>query len=265
MAAASTQQLPQNLPQPLSVHLPPQPAYTSQATLTPPDSDSSSSPRSVNNALPPHLQLQTKQLRSPRSPMYVPAVLIPTEKPIRQSPPKRGVADVTTDLNEEIQDPTDTSSIRRIVTEEWNEARLEDVTGPPSRNHWKPDPSSPTCDSPTCSRPFTLFIRRHHCRRCGSIFCAPHSTRIVPLDQHARFHSRAQAFRACDDCWRDYKVWEAKRKVKMAAGTSGGDGEEAEGISQSVPATPVLVQQPKKGLISSIAQSVPRDWNWSTF
>jgi hypothetical protein len=80
-------------------------------------------------------------------------------------------------------------------------------------------------------------------------------------------------YRACDDCWRDYKVWEAKRRAKLATqqkarrNADDDTGEvEVEGVSESVPATPVLVQQPpKKGLISQIAQSVPRDWNWSTF
>jgi hypothetical protein len=157
MAAASTQQLPVNLPQPLSLHLPSNPAYTPPATLTPPDSSSSSSPReqsssprSMHNALPPHLQLQTKQLRSPRSPMYVPAVLRPTEKPVRQSPPKRGGQGEAADPEDGPQEDADTSSVRRIVTEEWNETRLEDVTGPPSRNHWKVS----TCSLFQALRPF---------------------------------------------------------------------------------------------------------------
>lgn len=127
----------------------PQP-YSSQSSLTPPDSDPSTpnnnspaSPRSVWS-LPTHLQLQTKQLRTPRVPMYVPAVLRPTEKPIRQSPPKpgqhtnasspdsrRNSVDVQPSTNQ--RPPT----LRRMVTEEWNDDMVAAVTGPPSRNHWK--------------------------------------------------------------------------------------------------------------------------------
>ena len=143
MAATQTQQPPVILPQPLPLQMPSHPTYSSQATLTPPDSDSSSpreqssSPLSLLHGLPTHLQLQTKQLRSPRSPMYVPAVLRPTEKPARQSPPKQGAKTIVTDLENSQQDEGEPINVRRVVTEEWNETRLGEVTGPPSRNHWK--------------------------------------------------------------------------------------------------------------------------------
>jgi hypothetical protein len=143
MATAQAQQPPLMHPQPLPLHVPSQPSYSSQATITPPDSDSSSpreqssSPRSLLQGIPAHLQLQSKQLRTPRSPMYVPAVLRPTEKPARQSPPKRGGQPTVTDQEDTEEVEGDTSSVRRVVTEEWNETRLGEVTGPPSRNHWK--------------------------------------------------------------------------------------------------------------------------------
>ena len=150
MAATQTQQPPLALSEPLPLQFPVQPAYTSQVPLTPPDSDSSSpretssSPRSIHSALPAHLQqLQTKQLRTPRSPMYVPAVLRPTEKPVKSSPPKRGGLTTTTDSNDGTQEEDDTSSVTRIYTGEWNDTRLGDTTGPPSRNHWKVSPYFP--------------------------------------------------------------------------------------------------------------------------
>jgi len=254
---------------PLPLQLPTKPAYASQATLTPPDSDTSSprettssSPRSLQYSLPAHLQLQSKQLRTPRSPMYVPAVLRPTEKPARQSPPTRSgqVSANGIEQDEDINAPEgDTVSVRRVVTEEWNETSLGDVTGPPSRNHWKPDPSSPTCDFTICSRPFSFFQRRHHCRRCGSIFCAQHTMRQVPLDQHARFNQSAPPYRACDDCYRDFRVWDSKR-VQRPARTGSADGVVNAGNGSAVEINPG-----KKGIMGSIAQSVPRDWSWSTF
>jgi FYVE zinc finger len=128
----------------------------------------------------------------------------------------------------------------------------------------QPDPASPTCDSTSCQKTFTFFQRRHHCRRCGSIFCSEHSLRQVPLDQHARFHPLAPSFRACDDCYRDFRVWDAKRRAKNQAA---GEDIERTGSADGVPGKGVEIQGQgaKKGLISSIAQSVPRDWNWSTF
>lgn len=38
------------------------------------------------------------------------------------------------------------------------------------RQSWMPDASAESCTK--CHRLFTLFLRRHHCRRCGWIFCA---------------------------------------------------------------------------------------------
>lgn len=38
------------------------------------------------------------------------------------------------------------------------------------RQSWMADSSVVSCTK--CDRPFTLFLRRHHCRRCGRIFCA---------------------------------------------------------------------------------------------
>ncbi|OMJ07039.1 Ankyrin repeat domain-containing protein 6 [Smittium culicis] len=34
---------------------------------------------------------------------------------------------------------------------------------------WQPDSSAPSCIN--CDRKFKLFFRRHHCRRCGLVFC----------------------------------------------------------------------------------------------
>lgn len=165
MAAATTQHQPPPLtmPQALPMSLPSlssQP-YSSQASITPPDSDSSSprehssSPRSPLSNLPAHLQMQStsKQLQARRVPLYVPAVLRPTEKPARQSPPKRGqaVSPGLAESQESISDEEETSSMSRIVTEEWNDDRVGDVTGPPSRNHWKVSTNSP----------FTPHIHHH--------------------------------------------------------------------------------------------------------
>ncbi|KAB5591474.1 Zinc finger, FYVE-type protein [Ceratobasidium theobromae] len=36
---------------------------------------------------------------------------------------------------------------------------------------WKPDNMADECDIWTCNTRFTLFERRHHCRKCGGVFC----------------------------------------------------------------------------------------------
>lgn len=129
-------------PPPFSQH-----AYKSSTHYTPvasgastPANVSPTSPRAANLST---LHLHTRQLRPPKAPLYVPAVLRPTEKPNRQSPPKN--ADVGLDSADSSLSATGRratgdsfeSGISRVVSEEWNDEVLGPVLGPPSRNHWK--------------------------------------------------------------------------------------------------------------------------------
>ncbi|KAI0286433.1 FYVE zinc finger-domain-containing protein [Russula brevipes] len=49
------------------------------------------------------------------------------------------------------------------------------------RNLWKQDIDAPYCDTFVCRKPFTLVDRRHHCRKCGGIFCRACSSHMTPL------------------------------------------------------------------------------------
>jgi len=110
------------------------------ATATP----SNVSPTSTHTATTlSQLHLQSRQLRPPKTPLYVPAVLRPTEKPVRHSPPKHGgrshlEGDALGDIRSR-HGPNGSigSTISRIVSDEWNDDALGAVTGPPTRNHWK--------------------------------------------------------------------------------------------------------------------------------
>ena len=44
------------------------------------------------------------------------------------------------------------------------------LPGEPSRQHWKPDSAAVHCA--LCRLEFTFLLRRHHCRRCGDVFCS---------------------------------------------------------------------------------------------
>ncbi|TRM62961.1 FYVE zinc finger-domain-containing protein [Schizophyllum amplum] len=46
---------------------------------------------------------------------------------------------------------------------------------------WKPDSTSSSCDFFYCRTPFGIFERRHHCRKCGGVFCRACSSRSTPL------------------------------------------------------------------------------------
>jgi hypothetical protein len=124
------------------------PSTTSSATASPQPASPVQS-RAPSWGVPPHLQAQARQLRTRRSPLYVPAVLRPTEAPAGTSPPKKkeggggggggspGDDGGLASEPESVVSPVSTTSIRRMVTEEWNGESRSDVAGPPSRNHWK--------------------------------------------------------------------------------------------------------------------------------
>ncbi|KAJ1299968.1 hypothetical protein OPQ81_003817 [Rhizoctonia solani] len=46
---------------------------------------------------------------------------------------------------------------------------------------WKPDNMTDECDTPYCKTKFSLFERRHHCRKCGDVFCQACSSRWTLL------------------------------------------------------------------------------------
>lgn len=43
---------------------------------------------------------------------------------------------------------------------------------PDFQNFWKPNRKVTNCENESCERLFDMFIRKHHCRECGGIFCS---------------------------------------------------------------------------------------------
>lgn len=85
----------------------------------------------------------------------------------------------------------------------------------------------------------------------------------MPLDQDANFNPRANLHRTCEHCFEQYKSWYNRNDSQSASSVSS-DGH------GGTPPTPVVSTpglQPNFGLAKSpdVANSVPRDWNWSTF
>lgn len=83
---------------------------------------------------------------------------------------------------------------------------------------WKPDSLAAVCDSFFCRVKFTMFERRHHCRKCGGVYCKTcagrvtdlldtsnlsflHPPRNVPLSAFESPSSPILKSRVCDDCW----------------------------------------------------------------
>ncbi|KAJ1726825.1 hypothetical protein LPJ61_004937 [Coemansia biformis] len=62
---------------------------------------------------------------------------------------------------------------------------------------WEPDEATLACHQ--CCQRFTLFVRRHHCRRCGLVVCDSCSSKRVLLAAPARAAHGADADAAADD------------------------------------------------------------------
>ncbi|KAI9005884.1 hypothetical protein BC832DRAFT_455541 [Gaertneriomyces semiglobifer] len=62
-----------------------------------------------------------------------------------------------------------------------------------SSNEWQPDDEAPDCTQ--CGRRFNLFLRRHHCRNCGKIFCGNCTSSKLTL------WARNPPSRVCDACF----------------------------------------------------------------
>ncbi|KAK7064811.1 isoform b, partial [Favolaschia claudopus] len=86
------------------------------------------------------------------------------------------------------------------------------------RHLWKEDSATSHCDSFHCRVPFSVFERRHHCRKCGGIYCkvcSAHSTPLLdtsklpflhppagtPLSLYETPASPIAPARVCDDCF----------------------------------------------------------------
>ncbi|CAO3650353.1 unnamed protein product [Cunninghamella blakesleeana] len=101
-----------------------------------------------------------------------------------------------------------TSSERLLLpdAEDIIEPTISVVTGPPTKLHWKLDEDAVECAYPGCTSTFGLFERRHHCRKCGDIFCSTHCSNYLRLNQDSEFHSKGYLSRGCDLCaehWRN--------------------------------------------------------------
>ncbi|RNF25738.1 putative zinc finger protein [Trypanosoma conorhini] len=76
----------------------------------------------------------------------------------------------------------------------------EYVRNPYVMQTWQRNESAQVCQK--CQRPFNLFVMRHHCRRCGLIFCQRCSSYAGMLpDRRAEQHVASAWLRLCQDCY----------------------------------------------------------------
>ncbi|TQS36509.1 hypothetical protein Golomagni_03039 [Golovinomyces magnicellulatus] len=225
---------------------------------------------------------QKSHMRLEKSSLYLPAVLRPTEPPRRverelnppPSPGRNNSSLWNTITAESTKRGFDNETGQRKSFDALSVRSLGTVTGPPTRVHWKPDPFSDHCDVPSaqCKIAFTTFRRRHHCRRCGLIFCHQHSLYSVPLDQDANFHPYGTQVRSCESCWIQWNRWIERQSSTIAVKKA--EPRDCVGLdsvtsprdfSPTLENTQMCDEVNETQVSVELGQSVPKDWNWSTF
>jgi hypothetical protein len=93
----------------------------------------------------------------------------------------------------------------------------QDLTGLAHAARWKRDNEVNECEK--CRKPFKVFLRRHHCRRCGGIFCETCSSWKVDLQialagENNKTVANVKNARVCQQCYED-------TMGAMAAGSGG--------------------------------------------
>jgi len=260
-----------------TIHSTPTPSTpSSSATITPnavtPMNRSHSSSASTISKFDDTSSLRT--INDPKRPMYVPAVL-------RQSNTNLKPEDLRF-INEQKNQNKIKNHNKNILNNAANSIKQQnwmnghnhhnnhsddqygstDPKSPkePTRSHWRKDLSRSSCV--LCSKPFTFFERRHHCRRCGDIFCNEHVSNYLNLGEDANFildSPNGVLCKVCDFCFKDYETFLKKKFGSNSVETN---------VNNSGKKNISVKDTKKKNTVdqnNSVASSIPADWSWSSF
>ncbi|KAI8813708.1 hypothetical protein BJ742DRAFT_789261 [Cladochytrium replicatum] len=130
--------------------------------------------------------------------------------------------------------------------------RVRIVTGAPHRDHWKKDEDAPECI--LCGRVFNLVTRRHHCRKCGDIFCLNCCSQYVRLDQNVQFNPAGVRSRVCNTCYEDFQ----SRIIPLKPAPDDDDDDQEVPLDDAGNVLTFNADEDPNA-------KMPTDWNWSTF
>lgn len=126
----------------------------------------------------------------------------------------------------------------------------------PTHSHWKQDKSRTQCYG--CNNAFSMFLRRHHCRHCGEIFCGKCLNHWANLNLLAKFErpsviNGGQMYKICEGCHNSY--------LKFLAN---GDQYEGQKMFRNSSISSNASNGGAAGVLSG-SGSIPSDWAWSSF
>lgn len=150
----------------------------------------------------------------------------------------------------------------------------------PTRKHWLKDESVVQCGISSCRKNFNFFERRHHCRKCGGIFCKEHTSHFLYINHLAQFTTggRGTLSRVCDNCIEDYNEF-IKNEFGVSSQAPRRELPPQALPVQSMPPTdfrremfkakePLLlpISPVTKGdMNEQLVGSVPANWSWLSF
>ncbi|CAG7848416.1 SubName: Full=Uncharacterized protein {ECO:0000313/EMBL:CCA71703.1} [Serendipita indica DSM 11827] len=129
---------------------------------------------------------------------------VPSAASSSSAGPSRRAVDLTPQLSQapEFRVPTHEAP-QKVSTPRWTAPTPQSI-----QIRWERDDAVQECNN--CRRRFTFFLRKHHCRRCGKIFCDSCSSRKALLDPadvvqdpayRDSFSFSTMTHRVCDSCY----------------------------------------------------------------
>lgn len=272
---------------------------------------------------------QLQQIKGFRSPMYVPAVLRFTKsvspnksssgpasghengqyyEPINEGSHKRTYQPINSTLSR-MASTDSMKSFNSNTSLDSNSSPVsrghspylgsknggENLRGEPTRKHWIKDESVFKCGIPSCSKVFNFFERRHHCRKCGGIYCKEHTSHFLYINHLAQFTTggRGTLSKVCDNCIKEYNEFVANEfgihqnvsKINPQSRLNNFDNSRSSHTMPTSPTSPTnsvnltknLPYMTMKNITAKenrdsndargdqLVGSVPANWSWSSF
>ncbi|KAH3671371.1 hypothetical protein WICMUC_004668 [Wickerhamomyces mucosus] len=128
-----------------------------------------------------------------------------------------------------------------------------------SRDHWKPDNHRYECFD--CCTKFSILIRRHHCRKCGEIFCANCLISSAKLNYDCQFELNGLLSKVCFQCSKEWSLYLIENFNKTY-NINGNDIYQPDWKKNN---TSVHRFSATNSSTYKESSTIPADWSWSSF
>lgn len=247
-------------------------------------------PQLVSLSQAAKLGTNVRQIKGLRTPMYVPAVLRMTSNPsdpikdLKESEQEHILPSIPAasenSSDEQVPRPSPlTSTVSEVLvwSQELNWSQnladsghtitMHHQKATPTRRHWIKDEAATRCGITGCPVVFNFFERRHHCRKCGGIFCSEHTSHYLYINHMAQFTTGGRGIlsRVCNKCISDYNIF-INREFGVNVPV-----EDASAPTTPIPSEPLsTINAPAKAPNPATRNefavgSVPANWTWSSF